>query len=237
MVIFVKLLLAHLIGDFMLQPLKWVIHKEANKAKSKYLYLHVFLHFALYLLVLWDLSLWIIAVILSVSHLFIDLAKLYTDPWFKNKAGPFFIDQFLHIAALYVCAYYAELPAHFISLVKHLNWPLILVVVFVTFPSAIIMGKLLEPMSEQINTDHKSLPNAGKYIGIIERLFVLVFILLGRWDAIGLLITAKSVFRFNDLKESNSRKLTEYILIGTLVSFGLAILAGIWYLNHIQVIS
>ena len=231
MVIFVKLLLAHLIGDFMLQPLKWVIHKEVNKAKSKYLYLHVFVHFALYLLVLWNPSLWKIAVILSVSHLFIDLAKLYADPWFKNKTVPFFIDQFLHVAALYVCAYYAELPAHFISFVQHLDWPLILVVVFVTFPSAIIMGKLLEPMSGQINTDHKSLPNAGKYIGIIERLFVLVFILLGRWDAIGLLITAKSVFRFNDLKESNSRKLTEYILIGTLVSFGLAILAGIWYLS------
>ena len=38
MAIFIKLLLAHLIGDFVLQPVKWVIHKEANKVKSKYLY-------------------------------------------------------------------------------------------------------------------------------------------------------------------------------------------------------
>jgi hypothetical protein len=102
---------------------------------------------------------------------------------------------------------------------------------FVTFPASIIMGKLLEPMSDQIELDHKSLPNAGKYIGIIERLFVLTFIILGRWEAIGLLITAKSVFRFNDLKERNSRKLTEYILIGTLLSFGLAIISGIIYIN------
>ncbi len=237
MVIFVKLVLAHLIGDFILQPLKWVIHKEANKIKSKYLYLHVLIHFALYVLVLWDFTLWKIAVILALSHLLIDLAKLYTNPWFKNKSIPFFIDQILHILVLYVCSYYTELPEHFISLFENLNWPLVLVVLFVTSPSAIIMGKLLEPMSGQINTDHKSLPNAGKYIGIIERLFVLVFILLGRWEAIGLLITAKSVFRFNDLKESNNRKLTEYILIGTLVSFGLAILAGLWYLNHIETIG
>ncbi len=237
MVIFVKLVLAHLIGDFMLQPLKWVIHKEANKIKSKYLYLHVLIHFALYVLVLWDFTLWKIAVILALSHLLIDLAKLYANPWFKNKSIPFFIDQILHILVLYVCSYYTELPEHFISLFENLNWPLVLVVLFVTSPSAIIMGKLLEPMSGQINTDHKSLPNAGKYIGIIERLFVLVFILLGRWEAIGLLITAKSVFRFNDLKESNNRKLTEYILIGTLVSFGLAILAGLWYLNHIETIG
>lgn len=237
MVIFVKLVLAHLIGDFILQPLKWVIHKEANKIKSKYLYLHVLIHFALYVLVLWDFTLWKIAVILALSHLLIDLAKLYANPWFKNKSIPFFIDQILHILVLYVCSYYTELPEHFISLFENLNWPLVLVVLFVTSPSAIIMGKLLEPMSGQINTDHKSLPNAGKYIGIIERLFVLVFILLGRWEAIGLLITAKSVFRFNDLKESNNRKLTEYILIGTLVSFGLAILAGLWYLNHIETIG
>lgn len=237
MVIFVKLVLAHLIGDFMLQPLKWVIHKEANKIKSKYLYFHVLIHFALYVLVLWDFTLWKIAVILALSHLLIDLAKLYANPWFKNKSIPFFIDQILHILVLYVCSYYTELPEHFISLFENLNWPLVLVVLFVTSPSAIIMGKLLEPMSGQINTDHKSLPNAGKYIGIIERLFVLVFILLGRWEAIGLLITAKSVFRFNDLKESNNRKLTEYILIGTLVSFGLAILAGLWYLNHIETIG
>ncbi|MFT6796705.1 MAG: hypothetical protein ACJART_001849 [Maribacter sp.] len=237
MVIFVKLVLAHLIGDFMLQPLKWVIHKEANKIKSKYLYLHVLIHFALYVLVIWDFSLWKIAIILALSHLLIDLAKLYANPWFKNKNIPFILDQILHILVLYVCSYYTELPEHFISLFENLNWPLVLAVLFVTSPSAIIMGKLLEPMSGQINTDHKSLPNAGKYIGIIERLFVLVFILLGRWEAIGLLITAKSVFRFNDLKESNNRKLTEYILIGTLVSFGLAILAGLWYLNHIETIG
>tara|TARA_R110000751_G_scaffold54878_5_gene117910 strand:- start:141 stop:422 length:282 start_codon:yes stop_codon:yes gene_type:complete len=93
------------------------------------------------------------------------------------------------------------------------------------------MGQVLEGMSNQIETDHKSLPNAGKYIGIIERLFVLIFIVIGRWEVIGLLIAAKSVFRFNDLKERNNRKLTEYILIGTLVSFGMAILAGLLYIS------
>lgn len=234
MVLFIKLLLVHLIGDFMLQPLQWVIHKEANKAKSQYLYLHVLIHFALYLLVLWDFTLWKIAAILTLSHMFIDLAKLYSNQWFKNKTITFFADQLLHVASIYVCVFYAELPEHFLAQFKTMDWALVLAIVFVTFPSAIIMGRLLEPMSDQINTDHKSLPNAGKYIGIIERLFVLVFILIGRWDAIGLLITAKSVFRFNDLKESNSRKLTEYILIGTLVSFGLAMLSGLWYLHYTQ---
>jgi hypothetical protein len=181
------------------------------------------------MLVLWDASLWWMALIIAGSHLIIDILKLYVTPFFRHKNIPFFLDQLLHILVIYACCFYKELPEHTIKLFQDLDWPLIVAIVFVTSPSAIIMGRLLEGMSNQIETNHKSLPNAGKYIGIIERLFVLVFIIIGRWEAIGLLITAKSVFRFNDLKETNNRKLTEYILIGTLVSFGLAILTGLIY--------
>lgn len=231
MLIFVKLFLAHLIGDFVLQPQKWVLHKEDKKAASKYLYFHVLLHFALIMLLLWDLDFWKTATIIMVSHYGIDLIKLYVNPLFENKSIPFFIDQVLHILVLYCCVYYGDLWGHTVALMQQLDWGLVTAIVFVSFPAAILMGKLLEQMSSQLEMDHKSLPNAGKYIGIIERLFVLLFIILNHWEAIGLLITAKSVFRFNDLKESNSRKLTEYILIGTLLSFGMAIIAGLVYIS------
>ena len=231
MILFLKIFLAHLIGDFLMQPNSWVQHKETHRVKSKYLYLHVLLHFVVTMVLLWDISYWGIALIIAVSHYFIDLAKLYANPLFKLNAIPFFLDQIAHIAILYSCAYYGNLWEHTLLLLESINWALVTATVFVTFPSAIIMNKLLERMSDQIELDHESLPNAGKYIGIIERLFVLIFIILGRWEAIGLLITAKSVFRFNDLKESNSRKLTEYILIGTLLSFGIAIITGLIYTN------
>jgi len=231
MILFTKLLLAHLLGDFLFQPTKWVVHKEVNKVASKYLYLHILIHFGITMLLLWDLKLWRWGVIIALSHYFIDLSKIYANSYFKNKSIPFFIDQALHLVVLYCCAFSSDLLGNTIGLLKEINWPLATAIVFVSYPSSIIMAKLLEGMSDRIELDHKSLPNAGKYIGIIERLFVLVFIILGRWEAIGLLITAKSVFRFNDLKESNSRKLTEYILIGTLLSFGLAILAGLIYLS------
>ncbi|MBD0849083.1 DUF3307 domain-containing protein [Maribacter arenosus] len=231
MMLFIKLLLAHLIGDFLLQPNRWVIHKEANKIASKYLYLHILLHFVVTMVLLWDFDYWKLALIIAISHYFIDLGKLYSNSLFRNKAIPFFIDQLLHIIVLYACAYYGNLIGQTMFLMALIDWHLVTAIVFVSFPSAIIMGKLLEGMSNKIELDHKSLPNAGKYIGIIERLFVLLFIILGRWEAIGLLITAKSVFRFNDLKESNNRKLTEYILIGTLLSFGIAMITGIIYTN------
>jgi len=56
-----------------------------------------------------------------------------------------------------------------------------------------------------------------------------VFIVIGRWEGVGFLLTAKSVFRYGDLSESKNRKLTEYVLIGTLLSFSLAIIAGLVY--------
>ena len=205
--------------------------KKKKKGASKYLYAHVVLHFAFTMLLLWDFSYWKIAVFILISHYFIDLLKLYVTPFFKDATIPFFLDQKLHILFLYCCAFYGNLWEHTLQLFNNLDWGLLTAVVFISFPTAIIMGKLLEKMSSQLEMDHKSLPNAGMYIGIIERLFVLVFIILGRWEAIGLLITAKSVFRFNDLKESNSRKLTEYILIGTLLSFGIAILTGLVYIS------
>ncbi len=77
--------------------------------------------------------------------------------------------------------------------------------------------------------DEKSLEHAGRYIGILERLFVFAFIVLNHWEAVGFLLAAKSVFRFGDLRDAHDIKLTEYILIGTLISFGIAILIAVSY--------
>jgi hypothetical protein len=73
----------------------------------------------------------------------------------------------------------------------------------------------------------ESLQNAGKWIGVLERLLVLTFVLVDQWAAIGFLLAAKSVFRFGDLKNDRDRMKTEYILIGTLLSFTFTIGIGI----------
>ncbi|QXP57893.1 DUF3307 domain-containing protein [Cellulophaga sp. HaHa_2_95] len=229
MMLFTKLFLAHLLGDFIFQSSKWVKDKEEKKVKSKYIYYHTLIHFALTILILWDFKYWKIAVIIAVSHYLIDLLKLYVTPNFTNKNLPFLIDQVLHVAVLYACVYYGDFYAHTLALLQAIDVRLVTALVFVSFPTAILISKVLQGMSKYIEDDHESLPNAGMYIGIIERLFVVAFIILGRWEVIGFLIAAKSVFRFNDLKDSNNRELTEYILIGTLLSFGIAILTGVIY--------
>jgi len=60
---------------------------------------------------------------------------------------------------------------------------------------------------------------------------VFFFIISGHWEGVGFLLAAKSIFRFGDLKGAGERTLTEYVLIGTLLSFGLAMLVGVVYLR------
>ena len=58
-------------------------------------------------------------------------------------------------------------------------------------------------------------PPVGRVIGFLERVFALTLILLDRWEALGLLVAAKSLARF---KELDQRTRAEYYLVGTLVS-------------------
>lgn len=72
----------------------------------------------------------------------------------------------------------------------------------------------------------QGLPNAGKWIGYLERILILTFIYTGNVEGIGFLLAAKSIFRFGELNRARDIKVTEYVLIGTLVSFTIAIILG-----------
>jgi hypothetical protein len=53
---------------------------------------------------------------------------------------------------------------------------------------------------------------------------ILTFILIDCIEGVGFLLAAKSIFRFGELSKSNEIKTTEYVLIGTLSSFTIAII-------------
>ena len=53
-------------------------------------------------------------------------------------------------------------------------------------------------------------------------------ILLSQYEAIGLLVAAKSILRFVESKNSEDvQKKSEYVIIGTLISFGLTLMIGL----------
>ena len=235
--IIIKLILAHLIGDFFLQPNSWIKEKEQKKLKSPKLYLHVLIHVALLFVILWDVSKWPLILIIGLSHLIIDALKLIIQKK-KTKRLLFFLDQLLHILVI-LAVYWLFIAKDFVfdNLFNETNLLLLTCIVFLTVPVSIIMKTIfLKWNISKFTEGNESLKDAGKYIGILERVLVFVFVILNHWEAVGFLITAKSVFRFGDLRESKERKLTEYILIGTLISFGIAILIGLLFLMGARIL-
>jgi len=235
MILFIKLLLAHLLGDFILQPERWVKEKELRKHRSPKLYIHVLLHGALAWLLVWDIRFWLPVLGIVVTHYTIDLIKvIWQKP--EKKLQWFIADQAMHLLVLAVIWWMWEQPS-FTNATVSLDQALIVVTaaVLLTMPTSIIIKTVISQWTpDTFYTVSSSLPDAGKFIGYLERLLVLTFILFNHWEAVGFLLAAKSVFRFGNLKESHDRKLTEYVLIGTLLSFGISILVALltgWILH------
>ncbi|NHM07974.1 DUF3307 domain-containing protein [Flavobacterium sp. CYK-4] len=226
MMVLVKLLLAHLLGDFLLQPTKWVYAKEKLKHKSLYLYYHTLLHGVLAWIIVGEKSFGIWAFLIAITHGIIDFIKLHFQ---KNKTKRlwFLVDQALHVLVLLVVAYcyqYQNLNQYELD---QRFWIIATGVLLLTKPTSVIIKNSISIWTpEEPENKDDSLENAGNYIGILERLFVFFFMITGHFEAIGFLLAAKSIFRFGDLKEAKDRKLTEYVLIGTLLSFGIAMLTG-----------
>lgn len=225
--ILIKVVLAHIIGDFFLQRGKWIENKEEKKWVSPYLFLHVFIHFILIILILWDISIWPAALLITITHYFIDGCKL-TFQTEKTRSLWFAVDQVAHLLVLVLVWQYFWGGVSFGGLSNQF-WILLTGLLFLTSPASYIMQHVMDPWSKQIELDQKeSLKGAGKYIGMLERVFVYLAMITGNAQVIGFLLAAKSVFRFGDLTRSKDRKLTEYILIGTLFSFLMAIIIGLF---------
>jgi hypothetical protein len=224
----IKLILVHLIGDFFLQPNSWVKDKEKKKFKSDKLYMHIAVHIVLIFLVFWSFGAWKIALSIGLLHFIIDAGKSIFQTK-KNARLLFFIDQILHFSSIVIVwhfFYKGNLDISFVNDFK--TWILILGVLFLTMPTSIIMKVIIAKwLPENDDESPKSLQNAGKYIGILERTLIFVFIITNHFEAVGFLLAAKSIFRFGDLKEAHDLKLTEYVLIGTLLSFGIAIVVAL----------
>ena len=65
----------------------------------------------------------------------------------------------------------------------------------------------------------------GRRIGSVERLIMLMFIALDQYSAMGLVLTAKSIARYD--KISKDQTFAEYYLLGTLLSTASVVLCKI----------
>ena len=223
--VFLPLIAGHLIADFWLQPGSWVSHKKENGWKSQKLILHSAIAAIIPVLFAFNLGLWWFAFVIFITHYLTDILKSQL----KENIATFLLDQFLHIVVLLLLAHFFSVTAITESGKKF--WIYAIGFILVTNPSGILIGMFLSAVIKTKSVSTKT--DVSAWIGILERILILIFILVSQFSAIGFLIAAKSIFRFNEARENNNQK-AEYFLLGTLVSFAFAIFIG---LAILQIIS
>jgi hypothetical protein len=233
MVTLFQWIFAHLLGDFILQTRAMVRHKQRLKGRSWMLYLHCAIHGILVYLFVPSWHMWMVPLLVIFTHYVIDLWKL-NQP---EGVVYFIIDQLLHILVLFglwglFVAPSGWLPKNWLTLMhSQASWAIAAGYLMVTFPLSLLLASATQRWRRQAEEGSMrssiSLNEAGKWIGIFERLLVFTFVICSHFEGIGFLIAAKSILRFNDIKGQEARKEAEYILIGTLMSFALSIMVGL----------
>jgi hypothetical protein len=153
----------------------------------------------------------------------------------KSKDGlPYFVaDQAGHLAVIAVVWFLAVPPAlgEALAFLSGLYssiafWALVSAYIAAIWPAGVLIEKFTEGWRREIGEASRGLEKAGLWIGRLERFLVVTFVILKQYEAIGFLVAAKSIFRFGEIREPGLRKEAEYILIGTMLSFSIAIVLG-----------
>ena len=83
----------------------------------------------------------------------------------------------------------------------------------------------LKPTADQARPINALEYQRGRVIGLIERAIIYSFVLMGQFAAVGFVLAAKGFSRSRDMKQED-RDFTDYVIIGTLLSAGLAMALG-----------
>ncbi len=214
---FIALLLAHMLADFPLQTDRMVAQKRK---------LPVFLaHIALVYVATWGAlgGAWHVALPVAITHGLIDAFKTWVLKRERaNTLAAFLGDQTLHVLTLIAAAIYwpnAISNGLWAQAAQFLTPPALIITGFILTVSmgGTVVGKIMSGF----DMTETGLPNAGKMIGTLERVMIYILVLSGQPAGVGFLIAAKSVLRFETAKDD--RKVSEYVIIGTLASFAWAL--------------
>jgi hypothetical protein len=224
----VRILIAHILTDFVFQSDKMVKLKK-NWLSSSML-IHIFIAFAATFILSGEL---VLSLFVAISHWTIDGLKIEFQNKNRYKASTlFFADQFFHMVFILVIwlIHHSSLDQiwNVISTpFMNFNFSIYLLgYLFIIFPTSFIVKLVAQnfiPTTYTTATE-ESIQYGGRTIGYFERIIILTLVLLNEYEAIGFLITGKSIMRFAD---PNSNLRSEYVLVGTMMSYAIAILSGI----------
>lgn len=230
-------IIAHLLADFTFQSHSWAVIKKRYGFQRSIIYWHILIVFMLSWLLSFQLRFVLASAAISIVHLLIDGFKVKMGNFKIGSIKPFqkfsfFIDQFLHLVIIWLAVYYFKqyyptesyLSKKVLDVLSEHHLIILLGYLLCLKPTNITIREIFSIYSIKVKKQPtEDLLNAGKLIGNVERVIALTLILIGQYEAIGFIIAGKSILRYEGTKTSK----TEYVLIGTLLSFGIAILIGI----------
>lgn len=245
--IFIILLGVHLLGDFYFQTEKTAERKQSNFRWTLYhAVTYAVISSVLFWLVLPGMH-WGYVFLFVISHGLIDIAKYVickyicksNKPYFPNKRNIFLIDQGAHFIIIVIIAYIMRdinirdlyriniqllFDAFHVSELLVLSWGVKLLLIHKPANILIvnILGFYKPSVKNQPTADDK---NAGRFIGTLERIIMTFFISINQYSAVGLVLTAKSIARYD--KISSDQEFAEYYLLGTLLSTLIAIAVSV----------
>ena len=234
--IFWKILLAHVLTDFIFQP----DQLAENKEKVRVLLIHSLIFFLLSVVILLPpLSyLTIIALALLASfHGLVDYSKNLIQKR-TGKTGKslwlyFLGDQVLHVLGIGAVIFFLDQGSSHVwmdALSTYWSKPSIFLFsslfVLIVFGGGFFIGILCRGFLRGLDSEKRpGIERAGRYIGILERSLVLTAVLFGEMEFIGYIFAAKSIARYPEMKEGSH--FAEYYLIGTLTSISIAFFGGL----------
>lgn len=238
--VFYLFLFGHIIGDFYLQSSGMAERKQKEAGAvciHALLYCSAMLVVSIPLLIL-NLQAGILAsVIAGLAHFCIDIIKHAAVRIRKHSEDPFWLfaaDQAVHIAVIaagsYVLKGYisetgiTQLFLGGLNMSYLVTVKLLIVLALMGRPANITFRKALKTAKaeDRLADAASGMKNAGAIIGTLERIIVSVMIFLGEYASVAIVLTAKSIVRYNRIKAEP--KFAEYYLIGTLSSIAYAIL-------------
>ncbi|HEL0656112.1 TPA: DUF3307 domain-containing protein [Streptococcus equi subsp. zooepidemicus] len=221
--ILVLLVICHFLSDYHLQS---QLIADKKEEKFAYLGLHLLgIAAPLFLVVMCIPKLWLTAILIFSSHAVIDYFK---PKWARiiklDRSWIFVLDQLLHlfiILALAARVNQVELPdwLHARQLL------LVLFIVLITKPVNIIFKLCFNKFQPSGDKPMDTIVGTGAAIGNLERIVMGVCMVMGQFASIGLVLTAKSIARYNKISESPA--FAEYYLIGSLFSV-LSVFIAAW---------
>jgi Protein of unknown function (DUF3307) len=225
---FAALLLAHTLADFVLQSAAMAEAKARRDVGAFAAHIAIVAGCSAAALGAASAAAWMLVAAVAAVHLAIDLAKTFAP----QGLAAFLADQTAHLASLAIAA--AIWPAAMASgpWSGFAALPALMAMaaggILAVRAGGFAVALLMRPWGEM---NLEGLQGAGRVIGQLERGLIFLLILVGEPAAVGYLVAAKSVLRFGAVKDD--AKKSEYVIVGTLASFGWAILVAagtVWML-------